>query len=140
MVIPGAGLNMDSITASPHMVRMASSLLLGGNQTGGVGGSGENLLLEFLSQNRFLGPPSAAAINGSSLPSSPSKLPNVSPLVQQSGGSNAGASHPAPAATSASPLAALGGGKQSFYYRDPALPDGWYIRVDRTQVGTGLDI
>jgi len=119
VVIPGAGLNMDSITASPHMVRMASSLLLGGNQGGGVGGSG---------------PPSAAAINGSSLPSSPSKLPNVSPLVQQSGGSNAGASHPTPAATSASPLAALGGGKQSFYYRDPALPNGWYIRVDRTQI------
>ena len=47
VVIPGAGLNMDSITASPHMVRMASSLLLGGNQGGGVGGSGESLLLEF---------------------------------------------------------------------------------------------
>jgi len=114
VVIPGAGLNMDSITASPHMVRMASSLLLGGNQGGGVGGAG---------------PPSATAINGSSLPSSPSKLPSVSPLVQQGVGSN-----PAPAATPASPLAALGGGKQSFYYRDPALPNGWYIKVDRTQI------
>jgi len=31
-------------------------------------------------------------------------------------------------------LAALGGGKQSFYYRDPALPNGWYIKVDRTQI------
>ena len=82
----------------------------------------------------FLGPPSATAINGSSLPSSPSKLPSVSPLVQQGVGSN-----PAPAATPASPLAALGGGKQSFYYRDPALPNGWYIRVDRTQVGMVLD-
>ena len=53
VVIPGAGLNMDSITASPHMVRMASSLLLGGNQGGGVGGAGESLLSEFSSQNRF---------------------------------------------------------------------------------------
>merc|ERR1719193_492992 len=55
-----------------------------------------------------------------------------SPLVQQGAGNNPGSSHPAP--TPASPLAALGGGKQSFYYRDPALPNGWYIRVDRTQI------
>lgn len=118
VVIPGAGLNMDSITASPHMVRMASSLLLGGNQGGAVG----------------TGSSSATAINGSSLPSSPSKLPHVpgSPLVQQGAAiSNPGSSHPA---LPASPLAALGGGKQSFYYRDPALPNGWYIRVDRTQI------
>ena len=83
----------------------------------------------------FPGSPSATAINGSSLPSSPSKLASVqgSPLVQQGAGNNPGSSHPAP--TPASPLAALGGGKQSFYYRDPALPNGWYIRVDRTQVG-----
>ena len=48
VVIPGAGLNMDSITASPHMVRMASNLLLGGNQGGG-GGGGESLKSEFSS-------------------------------------------------------------------------------------------
>ena len=77
----------------------------------------------------FLGSPSATAINGSSLPNSPSKLPSVSPMVQQGAGTS-----PAPA----SPLTALGSGKQSFYYRDPALPHGWYIRVDRTQVGIGL--
>jgi hypothetical protein len=78
-----------------------------------------------------LATPSATPINGSSLPSSPSKLPSVpgSPLVQQGA---SGSSHPAPAAA---PLAVLGGGKQSFYYRDPALPSGWYIRVDRTKIG-----
>merc|ERR1719234_3049553 len=114
VVIPGAGLNMDSITASPHMVRMASNVLLGGNQGGGPGS------------------PSATAINGSSLPGSPSKLSSVpgSPLVQQAAGNNPGASSAPPA----SPLAALGSGKQSFYYRDPALPNGWYIKVDRTQI------
>ena len=37
VVIPGAGLNMDSITASPHMVKMASNLLLGGNQAASQG-------------------------------------------------------------------------------------------------------
>merc|ERR1719234_312315 len=86
VVIPGAGLNMDSITASPHMVRMASNLLLGGNQGGGPGS------------------PSATAINGSSLPGSPSKLASVpgSPLVQQAVGNNPGASAATPA--SASPL------------------------------------
>ena len=36
VVIPGAGLNMDSITASPHMVKMASNLLLGGGSGGSV--------------------------------------------------------------------------------------------------------
>merc|ERR1719234_2130270 len=117
VVIPGAGLNMDSITASPHMVRMASNLLLGGNQ-GGAPGS----------------PSSATAINGSSLPSSPSKLTSVpgSPLVQQAAGNNPGASsHPALAtpATPASPLAALGSGKQSFYYRDPPSPTAGTSRL-----------
>ena len=85
-------------------------------------------------------PSSATAINGSSLPGSPSKLASVpgSPLVQQAAGNNPAASAATPA--SASPLAALGSGKQSFYYRDPALPNGWYIKVDRTQVGAGKDL
>jgi len=112
VVIPGAGLNMDSITASPHMVKMASNLLLGGNQAANQG------------------TPTMAPANGS-LPSSPSKLPG-SPAA-----GNSSPLRPVPPGASAqtsSPLAALGAGKQSFYYKDPALPMGWYIKVDRTQI------
>merc|ERR1719357_1990463 len=60
-----------------------------------------------------------APANGS-LPSSPSKLPG------------------SPTTGNSSPLRpvlpGLGAGKQSFYYKDPALPMGWYIKVDRTQI------
>ena len=38
IVIPGAGLSLDSISASPHMLKMASNLLLGGGGGGGGGG------------------------------------------------------------------------------------------------------
>ena len=48
VVIPGAGLNMDSITASPHMVKMASNLLLGGGSGGSV--SSEMPILIFIFQ------------------------------------------------------------------------------------------
>ena len=128
VVIPGAGLNMDSITASPHMVKMASNLLLGGNQ---AASQGEKRKDSFETNLNCPGTPTMAPANGS-LPSSPSKLPgspaagNSSPLRPVPPGASAPAS---------SPLAGLGAGKQSFYYKDPALPMGWYIKVDRTQVG-----
>jgi hypothetical protein len=92
IVIPGAGLSLDSISASPHMLKMASSMLLGGPAAAPAPSNG--------------GPPPAR--------------PQLPPA-------------PPPAAAPSSPFK-LDGAKQTFYYRDPALPANWYIRIDRTQV------
>jgi len=115
-IVVAAANNLDSYTADPSMLQMANSLLqqrtaLNPDTSFASNATNNSALLHSQSPSHHLSPshmpPPTAASNHSNLTNG---LAEVSPLKTTSQGEI---------------------NNQTFYYRDLALPLGWYVRIDK---------